>query len=249
MAFRHRWFRVSALALIAAAPLTALAEEETDEPLAWTGQVSLAGSLAQGNSDVFAATFEALAERAWESDELRLGLFAVYGRSDGDTDSDKQSATGQWRHYLRERLYAYGRTEAGRDGIQEIRWRLVAGAGPGWRAWQAADEEYLDLEAGLGYRHEDYSGDKSTLDAADLRAALRYQDRWGAHLEFTQSLEFLMPVNQTRDWLGRSETVLALPLGEAWHFRNSLRVDYLNNPAADNEKYDLLVGVGIEYRF
>jgi putative salt-induced outer membrane protein YdiY len=249
MALRDRWVQLSALALMAVAPLAALAEEAPEKPPAWTGQVSLAGSLAAGNSDVFAATFEASAERAWESNEVRLGLFAVYGRSNGDTDSDKQSATGEWRRYLSERLFAYGSTEVGRDGIQEIRWRLVATVGPGWRAWKAGEEEYLDLETGLGYRHEDYSGDRSALHAADLRAALHYQDRWGAYLEFSQTAEFLMPVNQTGDWLGRSETVLALPLGEAWRFRNSLRVDYLNNPAAGNEKYDLLVGVGLEYRF
>ena len=102
------------------------------EPTEWNGKVSLTGSAAAGNRDVFTALFQALVQRDFRQDHLEFGALAVYGKSEGDLVNDAQRVSALWRHYYSEDFYAYASLEAGRDSIQDIALELFANVGAGW---------------------------------------------------------------------------------------------------------------------
>lgn len=235
----------------AAAPAEgeAPAEDEAAEDLGWTGKVVLGASLATGDVDAFSGHFEAGAERKWKKDVLRFGLNAIYGVTDGDENADAQAATSDWRHFFTERVYSYVDGEFGRDSIQEIQWRFITNAGPGWRVWMVDDKRHLDLETGVGYRHEEYDNDTPTRDDVNIRFAFEHANVLGPVLEMVHTAEFLLPANDPEGFLARTNLTLAVPIGAGWHFSNSVGLEYLNEPAEGNEEVNIKATSGLEYRF
>ncbi len=240
----------AALALMATTVVSASAEEEQEPAeLGWTGKAILAASLASGDVNVFTGHLEGSAERKWESDVLRLGLNGIYGLTDGEQNANAQAATGDWRHFLSERIFSYLDAEFGRDTIQQINWRFIGNLGPGWRVWRAEEKRRLDLELGVGYRHEEYRGPTQTRDDVNLRFAFEHLNRIGPALEVGHSGELLLPANDPDGFLARSELILSLPLGGAWHYRSSVGLEYQNEPAMGNEEVNVRATAGLEFRF
>jgi putative salt-induced outer membrane protein YdiY len=240
----------SALPIIAAVLVAAAssAEEPSEEQdTSWRGKVALGGSVTAGNSDAVKLNFGALGEKQWGDHLVKLELLASYGRSNGSTDSDKQSLSEYYRHSLRDRLYVYVDALQGRDSVQDIDFRFLLNSGPGWHLWETSAQEFFDIEIGLGYRYENYSTAGSRNDVVG-RTAVLYSNLFGP-AEFTQSAEFLLPFNDTGGWLATARTTLAFPLTDSWSFTNSLLIEYLNAPVAGNKGFDLEYVVGLSYAF
>ena len=239
------------LMLVALASLiftaAAAAEDEPAEP-AWTGKVSLGGSLSMGTNDSLKGVLEAGAERSFDPHLLRFGVYAAYGSTKNkgnsrETDNNKQEITEYYRHSLSDRFYVYTDSLQGRDLVQNIKFRFLAGAGPGWRVWEAGEKEYLDLEIGIGYRNESRRGDDDRSDVTG-----RVGTTWSKLIgpaEFKQTADFLLPFNETGAWLAKGRTSLSFPLTAAWAFDNSLLLEFNNSPPANtkNEKLDYIISL------
>ncbi len=263
-------FAVLSLILLS---LPAYAEEGEGDKKKWTGSVNLGIALTTGTTDSYSGNAQASAERAWESDTLTFGLDAIYGRADGDYNANNQTATTKWRHNFTEQFYSHAGLELGRDSIQLIQWHLVTTAGPGWRAWQAGEKRYLDLEAGVGYWHEEFrtfiDEDNDPLDPATglrnpdwepnstepdrdeaiVTASFEHANLIGDALEFKLGWEFLLPVTDTNAFVTRSELVGSVPLLAGWFFRTSFAIEYQNAPAEEAEEVNTTLTSGLEYRF
>ena len=228
-----------------------------DAPPGWAGKVSLGGSISRGTTDSLSGNLEATAERSWDDHLLRLGLRAAYGRTDPDgghnarTDNDEQYLTQYYRYTASKRLYLFGDFEQSRDAVQDIDFRLIANAGPGYRIWEGGEKRYLDVEGGIGYRHESRSGD-ANLDNVLGRTAATFSTSIDA-ATFVQTAEFLLPFDSTGEWLARARTSLAFPLTQSWSFENSLNLEYQNDPAGDppneNANLELDYIVSLVYSF
>ena len=229
----------------------ALAEETADTPPAWKGQISLGGSLSRGNVDTIAGVLKANAERASDPHLLRLRLYAEYGESDGDKDDDDQDLNEHYRFSFNDRLFAYVDSLQGRDSVQNIDFRFLVNAGPGYRVWQKGDKQYFDVEGGVGYRHELRHRDSDRSDPTG-RVAADYANMIGI-AEFQQTGEFLLPFNDTGAWLAKARTSLSFRLTETWSFENSLNLEYNNDPALDDgvllKKFELDYVVSLVYSF
>ncbi|MEE8582043.1 MAG: DUF481 domain-containing protein [Myxococcota bacterium] len=231
------------------APEETAPAEAVEPESRWSGELVIGASLASGDVDVFTGHLKAGAERKWTADTLRLGWNGIYGITDGEQNANAQAATADWRHFFSERIFSYVDAEVGRDTIQQINWRFIGNTGPGWRAWEAGEKRHLDLELGIGYRHEEYRGVTPTRDDANVRFAFEHLNRVGEVLEVAHTGEFLLPVNDPEGFLARTELVLAVPLGASWHFRNGVALEYANEPAVGNEEVNIKASAGLEYRF
>ena len=256
------WIRVDAAVIgevripVASLPAPpALAQEVPEveptplEATGWNGRVALGASLAAGNSDVFTSSLDALLQRDWTHDHLEFRLFAAYGTSEGQKNVDNQLLGTLWRHYYRPEFYSYLGVEAGRDDVQDVQLRLLANVGAGWTPWKVGDHRRLDLEAGLGYRMESFTGSEPTRYDLTFRGALVFKDVWFDDVRFTQTAEFIFPVTDPGAHLTRAESSLVVPIAGAWSFRTSLRLQYQGRPADDRRALDLLATIGLEYEF
>jgi putative salt-induced outer membrane protein len=226
--------------------------EDTGGDEGWTGGISLGASLTTGETDSFAGNAQAKTQRELDGDRFRFGLEAFYGKSDGEVDANAQKATGSHRRWLgaegSRTWYWDTGAEIGRDTIQDINWRALANTGPGRRLWQAGEKRYFDLEAGLGYRHEEYRGDTDTRDDVNARVASEYSEKLGS-LEILHTLELLEPMNDPKGFLGRTDLKLSLPIIGSWKFSLRVNLEYQNDPADDAEKVNTKSSVGLEYAF
>lgn len=240
------------LACAAALVAAGASAEEAAEDEGWTGSVVVGATLTTGETDSFAGSALAKTERELEIDRIRFGLEGYYGTTDGDVDANAQKATGSHRRWLgaggAKTWYWETGAELGRDTIQDINWRALANTGPGRRVWQAGEKRYLDLEAGLGYRHEEYRGDTETRDDVNARVASEYSEKLG-NLEILHTLELLEPLNDPKGFLGRTDLKLSLPIVGAWKFSARFNLEYQNDPADEAEKVNTKSSLGLEYAF
>ncbi len=242
-----------ALPLVAGLVISAVATahdvpEEAVSKERWAGSVNLGASLSTGTSDLYALNGGATLKRSWTDDSLGFALKGLYGQSDGDVTANNQSLTGLYRHDFTERWYAYFNSEVGRDTIQFIDWRVLMNAGPGVRVWNGGDKRYLEVEAGLGYRHTVFRSDPTT-DDADIRAALTYGDWFGEVLETLLSLEYLVPANRTHDYLIRAGAVISVPITGTISLRTAFDLEYDNEPAEGASSTNTVTAIGLEYNF
>ena len=236
---------VASIFLLAAGAVQA--EEEEDGP--WNGNVNLGLTNTTGTVDSLAFSAGADAERKWEKDSIAIALRAAFGRAGGETNIDQQSGELQWRRTIHERFFWHSKFRAERDDIQQIDTRLQVNTGPGYRIWEASDDQYLDLEAGAGYRREFFSGGADDRDAADARAGFEHRNVLFDKVDLKHVGEFLLPINETDAWLARTEISFGLPIAAGWGFRTAFELSYLNKPAAGNEELNTKLTTGIQYDF
>ena len=247
------------------------AEDPSDtSQAAWTGKIALGGSLSAGTTDTLGVNVSIGGERNWGPNLVRLGFDAQYGKTNKKhsasvTDSNRQVLTEYFRRTISDDFYLYNENEQARDRVQNINLRLLSSVGPGYRVWENEDGGVLDIEAGVGYRYEDYGrsddpspgplpgGDgiavraKSRNDVTG-RAALFYKRKIGL-ADLGQTAEFLLPFNDTGAWLARAETKLSLPVLESWSFENTLGLEFANAPPVDTDKFELDYVISLVYAF
>lgn len=227
----------------------ALAQDEPEEARSWSGAVNLGLTNTTGNSDALALASGADAKREWEKDTLGFKLRANFGRTDGSNDIDNQSLASSWHHSFTHRFFSVTNAEVARDKIQQIEVRFLANVGPGYRVWEGDGEDrYFDLETGAGYRREQFEN-APDRDSADLRAAYQYHDQYFESVDVEHTAEFLLPANETSEWLARTEVVFSLPIVFDWSFRTSFALQYLAEPAPGNEELNTLLTTGLQYKF
>ncbi len=219
------------------------------EPKAWNGHVSLGASLSAGNSDVFTATLDALLQRDWENDHVEFRAIAVYGTAEGEVNQNSQLFGALWRHFYDPDFYAYISTEASRDEIQDRKLRGLLNVGAGIVLWKDSDKELFSMEGGVGYRLETFTGATPTRNDVTARAAALYKDVFFDDVEFTQTAEIIVPLTDANSFIGRSESILSVPISESWAFRTSLRLEFNNDPAGGRDNLDILTTLGLKYSF
>ncbi|MCA9323224.1 MAG: DUF481 domain-containing protein, partial [Planctomycetes bacterium] len=190
-----------------------------------------------------------LIHRDWKNDHVEFRGFATYGTSEGEVNRDSQLLGGLWRHFYQPEFYSYASLEMSRDEVQDRSFRGLFNVGAGYILWQESDLELFSIEGGLGYRVEVYSGVTATRHDATARLAALYKDLLFEDVQFTQSAEIIFPVTDVNSFIARSESLLAIPLNEAWAFRFGLRLEWNNDPAAGRDELDVLATTGLEYKF
>jgi putative salt-induced outer membrane protein YdiY len=226
-------------------------EEGEEEEKHWSGAVALSGGHYSGTRNSYNGRLQVDVKRDAERDRVRLGIDALYGKSDGNTDVDAQRAFGDYRHNFTHRFFGYWNAEVGRDSVEEIRVRFSSTVGPGYRIWEQDDKSYLDGEIGIGYMHESFNDETDTRNNATLRAAYEYKDTMGPKqvLEVFHTTEFLLPVTEVEAFLVRSDVGLAVPLVLELKLALSFNVEYQNEPAASAEKWSTYSTFGVRYEF
>ena len=249
----------TALTALMAGP--ALAEDPPDED--WHGKLDFNVNANFGTTDSLAGGIHGEAKKVWDPNELEFVLDAAYGfTSDNNGDSltaDSQILRGGYKRFLddliSDRVYWFLDGQVGRNNIQDIQWYALADTGLGWRVWEADDvkKNYWDLEAGVGYRFDNYQvpsimdtlEDRSLVNgriSTDVRKAL------GA-VEVGADAAFYLPFNETPAWFFNASAFIDVPLAQSWKFNVRGTLNYLNDPPDSADNTNLLLQLGLGYAF
>lgn len=232
----------------------------------WTGDVSLSVTAQSGTTDTFAGAFDANGARDTEKDHVGVRLKADYGTSrnidDGGTNTtqDSQELTADWKHTVHDRFFWQSGSEVSRDSTQDRKLRAAVDTGPGYRVWRSDDEgkEHFDLMGGVGYRFEVYGlppaetnqNGNDSAHFADLIAGFEYKNMlFDNKIDYTHTGSVQAPANSFSDFIATTEAIVAVPLSEAWSFRTSFLVAYVNEVPDRVNKVTTKTSIGLGYKF
>jgi putative salt-induced outer membrane protein YdiY len=230
------------------APPVKIQEPKTPLKLTdWKGRLAVGSTLAAGNRDVLSGTLEALLEKDFRYDHFEVKLSAIYGQANSVVSNNSQTVSSRYKHFFSEDLYGFIGAELSRDPLKSLEIRGLLNIGLGWPLWNDGNGRSLNLEAGVGSRYESF-GDESRNDGT-ARLAVYWNEVLFDDVTLKQKLEGIVPVGDYASWLGRSETVVSVPMNDSWSFRTSLKLEYQAVPAAGKDPFDALATTGLEFRF
>jgi len=218
----------------------------------WTGNVSLGGTIAAGNTESRTATFNFDAERRAEKDRWTAKAWWNYtDQEDSEGDSEvtqrRLGASLQYDYFLTKRAYWLARVGTEYDFKAGLDLRTQAGVGAGYQFYE--EEEFkLAGEAGLTYFWEDYaSGDDNDYLAARLASNLGWLIRKG--VQFDQTLEIFPSLEDKDDVYGKADNRLKVTLTEAMFAQAQYVFTYDNTPDEDKERDDHLFVLTLGWAF
>ena len=149
---------------------------------------------------------------------------------------------------MTKKLFAYGQTLIEQDRLQDLDLRTTLGAGLGYQFFDTSRLS-LFVEAGPSYVNEDYDVAEDRSYASG-RWSLRFD--WQIvpdRVKFFHFQQGYVNVEDTGDYLFRSEQGFQLPLINNFFCNIQMDYDYNSMPSPGKEKADLRYLFGLGYAF
>ena len=229
-------------------PICKSVGEEKEKEKGWKRSIAAGVSVTGGNSDSSVFTVSADGERVWKRDEIRLGIDAGYGNSDGTKSRESLHAVGQYKRLINKRWYASLQTDTFHDGTADLTYRVVVGPGIGYY-FMKTDVTRLGVEIGPSFVIEKLHG-KDENNFTSLRIGERFDREISESAKVWQSLEYLPQVD---DFTGNYITIFEVGLEAAINKTLSIRTvgqhRYDGEPAVDKRHYDVSLVSSLVFRF
>jgi putative salt-induced outer membrane protein YdiY len=245
-------------------PDAALLERLPVELPYWSGNVDLAFAATQATTETTALA-TALGLRR-ERGGSRLRLEASFQRAttrDAEDDesttdvdeSDEEKTADELRGFLRQeydldtRWFAFGSLEAEHDGIEELQYRVIPKAGPGYVVHES-DTARFAVDAGGAFVYERFYDDSSNsypavAFGAESELKLPFAGAtWRSRLDYTPSITDWMD-----DYQLRGETALLVPMTEGLSFKASVVDLYNSSPSDETQSNSLSTLLGLSLGF
>lgn len=240
------------------APLTAEAakptetpkvEEKTVEPKVFSGRVNFGASLQTGNTESEAINLDGTLKARW-SDKHRSTLKAEMNleEDDGDTTEDNRKIAATHDYYFARKWFIDTGLSFEQDDLDELDLRSVASLGLGHQPFEQ-DDLNLKYVLGPSYLREDFeNGDVENSIAG--RWALDYDQKiWQGILQLFHEHEFLVPADDTEDFLIDSKTGVRVPLKAGLVGTAEVDFEWDNKPEPGVKEDDTEYSVKIGYEW
>jgi putative salt-induced outer membrane protein YdiY len=233
--------------VLVAAP--ALAQTAPPPPPGWAGSASAGLALTSGNSDTSTvnAAYELKRDAGGPFLFKSAGLL-VWGKSDGELNSDRLSLDGRVDRKLGESTTLFAQTQYLRDSFKSIDYLVSPTVGVS-RTLVRNDRTELDVDGGLGLVWEKNPGQDLRGDGA-VSGGQQLSHQITATTEFTQKLAALWKMADFGDALYAFGAGIAASLTD----RTQLKVEFLDTyktrpPMPGVGKNDLATLVSFVYKF
>ncbi|KRG70403.1 DUF481 domain-containing protein [Pseudoxanthomonas dokdonensis] len=237
----------TAIALIAAsalaAPLIATAAEGDSSQ--WTGNGELGLAVSKGNTDseTFVGKLNMLQENAqWKN---AFGASFLYGKDDDEENARRYELYGTSGYRLSDRSYVFGSLRNERDHFTSYEYQWTAAAGYGYEAIKT-DATHLTFEIGPGYR---WSKLQDVQDHRNGAIGRGYMD-FATKLTDTTSLidTFLIESGSDNTFLS-NVFGLQVQMSDALALKAGLETRYNSDVQPGIKKTDNLTTVNVVYGF
>ena len=209
---------------------------------------------ASGNTDKSAAGLDML--ELWQHGEHTefLQLQYAYGRSRGQTDTDRAFVHLRHRTRVDEDWAAEAFAQTGRDRFARLSQRTLLGAGA--RLTLFEDEGRAAGYIGLGAfnEREVLQARAGTTDELDVRlwrgnSYLILKQQINQHARFSNTLYYQPALSGAADYRVLEQAALLVKLGEQLDLKLSLEIAFDSMPAQTVRKRDVQYSTGLEFSF
>ncbi|MBN1380538.1 MAG: DUF481 domain-containing protein [Deltaproteobacteria bacterium] len=215
------------------------------EEKAWEDSAELSYVQTSGNTDILTlAGKNSLKYRFSDQWTSMWNIGALYGKTDGDKDSERYYTDLRTDYKATERIYYYGLAGWFQDKFSGIDSRYYLGPGVGY--WFLKGERhYLSAEAGLNYAREDYT-DSSDNDFLEGRLWGKCEYVFNSKTRFSQTAEYLQNFDNADKYRINALTALTTMLTDRFSLKVSYEINYKNEPIPDIlERTDTIFSVAL----
>ncbi len=219
-------------------------EEINPEPVQWHGSLAAGLVIERGDTDSQEGSIDFKARR--EADDYRLRLRLRYkgdrsrsGGSDFNTTDRLYRGSTQYDRPLSDRLFAYARVQAERDGVADLDLRTIVGPGIGYKLIDRSDFSF-ELQSGISWVHEDYEDD--SMDTDYPSSVVRWDLDKALHdaVHFFHEGEWVPSLREFNDMqLLTTETGLRVDLVKGWFGEAKVHWELNTKPASGKERQNM----------
>ena len=227
----------------------------------WNGNVAFGLSLARGNANTFLMNASALAQRAWDQNELKFGADGQYGlnnwgqkantnvtpnKAGQSLSADSIHGFADYKRLITDRFYGDLNIDGSHDDLAAVRYRLIVGPAAGYY-FIKSDSSKVSLEIGPSFIDEKLGS--NTLAYVTMRVTERAEHAFNKGSKIWEQVDYLPQVDDFGNYLLNSE----VGAEAAFNTRFSLRVvaaDKFNSrPAAGRKENDITLISALVYKF
>jgi len=226
---------------------TSLNQLQAINPLTYTGQVSIGGSLNSGNTNSRALNASTRFQVKVQQNRLTVDAKYNYGETDGKPSARNWSGNLKYDFFFREKWYGYAQSFTEQDSFANLNLRNTEGFGLGHQFYDSKRFS-LFTEGGISHVYEDMQDNDDKQDAAGrwsigmdweiVPARLIFFHRQEGYYSFIAGTTVL-----------HTEQGLRIPLIDNLHanFQADYRFD--SAPASGTKNSDLGLILGITYQY
>jgi putative salt-induced outer membrane protein len=212
----------------------------------WTNTISAGLTMTRGNSHTLLYTGDYKADKKTPDNEFHLRLSGAYGSQNSEENVNNYGVTVQWNHMLTERFYGYIRTDAMRDVIADLDYRVNLGPGLGYYVMKQTNTS-LAFEAGAAEQYEHLGADYETFST--FRLAEKFEHKLNDHARFWQNVEMLPQIDNFDNYVINFEAGIETVITKTFGLKVYLNDTYQKEPAAGRQKNDMKLVSGVFYKF
>lgn len=226
---------------------TAKAESEKSQSSDYTVSGNLEFNLEhnRGNTDSTDIDFVSYNEAKVARWTHQLRLEASNETADGNRTEEEYKGAWKAKYDLQNRRYAFSNLEYEKDRIAGYEFEASETIGVGWYIIKE-EKQLLDVELGVGYRHDRYlderAHDESVIGYADLDYSLKLKN----NAEFKQHFNVKSGEDKT---VFLSITSLISQLTDAWFLKISYEFEHTDEVPDGTKHADTTTKVGLLYKY
>jgi len=211
----------------------------------FSGNGELGLLLASGNSET--ETFNSALNLTWENGPWLNESTAsfVYGRDDGETNSNRFVASNRTKYDFSERRYAFGALRYDRDRFSAYSYQGTISLGAGYRLIDN-ERHRLNLEAGPGFRVAERRVDNEKENEAILRGLADYAWTISDNAELTNRLLVEAGADNT---FAENALAVSVAINTRLALKAGVSVRHNTEVDAGRENTDTLTTVNLVYNF
>ena len=218
----------------------------------WSGNVTVGGFLARGNTNSDSLTIGGHAERRGETDRFTVDAGYIFGREHVSGHGTHETANDlfgevKYDYFLNEKLYAYGNVRAEHDTIAGLDLRLTPGVGLGYQ-WFESPKFSFNTEAGISYIHRSYAHDGSD-DAVAARLAYHLKYKFNDKVSAFHDFEYYPGLDRIDNYFFDTDAGIRTSLTDKMFAEFKVDYRYDSRPAPGRGSNDIRYIVGVGWTF
>lgn len=211
----------------------------------WTATIAAGMTLTKGNTDTLIASVLGEGVRKSGPNEFRLGTDLAYGENSGVKNTELYRGYSQYDRMFTDRFYSSARVEAMRDGIADIKYRVILSPGVGCYLLKNTNG-YLRAEAGPGYIFERRGEEVQRY--ATMRADERGEYAFSKTARGWETVEVLPQIDNFQNVIVNAEIGMEVAINSRWSLRSCIQDSFNNLPAKGRDQNDVKLITGIAYK-
>lgn len=222
-------------------------------PIAWTGSITVDGSLSQG--DTYAEQFGLNVDLLRRSDNDRIEAKGEYLFGKQKINGVDTTSTDQWdiepsyNYFLNKQLFVLGDIRVEKNRIQHLDLRVTPSAGVGYQIVETPDFN-ANVQGGLAWVYEDYTNVAAPDENLSLRLAYHVDKTlWNEKLKLFSDCAYFPGIQYGERFLIIFDAGLRLALTKTMFSELRGEADYDSHPAPNSHRTDTQLTLGVGWTF